>query len=493
MAIAKFPVNMPQSVGRFWIPGSETSGKTDGFCKVDASGISIEVSNPLTPGCDMVQVTNGIEIRQSRDLNALIVYGTIPFAPKELTFFDAWTTTRHSVGVPFGDSREDHPQLHRLSASWCIAGAHVESPASTFEAFRVRFTHLELWARYTGIDMRIHTEKPLGAMIDFRRPQDITAPFGEFDEKDATLRLSTVGSLPPHTVWGGQIHTRNWLTFEGLSGWTLAESFERVINPVRSLLTLLAGESCQILEVEVLVGEQWCAVFGDPIKGQAERPAEDQGQMLLARDGLPLEAIAAWCTTCAELTPTPHVVAAAIGGAFQTVDTEALALTTTAEGMDAALYPGSRRFSVDDVNATKRALKALRKSKDSDAPSEVIDALSSALGLYLYKDSYPTRMKRLATDVSAASPDCVGDPDQWKDVMRKLRNDLAHSNPDGDEDAEERMLATHAAGRSLRWALQIRLLQHAGVLPEVLAAALSASRRFERDAKFWRTRFEKAN
>lgn len=183
MAIAKFPVNTPQSVGRFWIPGSETSGKTDGFCKVDASGISIEVSNPLTPGYDMVQVTNGVEVRQARDLNDLIVYGTIPFAPKELTFFDAWTTTRHSVGIPFGDSREDQPQLHRLSASWCIAGAHVESPASTFEAFRVRFTHLELWARHTGIDMRIHTEKPLGAMIDFRRPQDITAPFGEFDEK----------------------------------------------------------------------------------------------------------------------------------------------------------------------------------------------------------------------------------------------------------------------------------------------------------------------
>ncbi len=359
MAIAKFPpVDMAQTVGRFWVAGPVPATRSDGFCKVDSSGISIEVAEPLTPGFDTVPVANGVAIRQAPEPEDLVVHGTIPFAPKELTFFSAWTATRHGTSFRFGDVQDEGTQLHRLLADWCIVGAHVPSPSTTFEAFRIRLTHLELWAGLTGMDTRIKRDKPIQVSMSFEPPGgDITVPFVEFDE-DATLRLSTVGTVPGPNVWGGRIRTKNLLAVEGLSGWTLAAMFDRFIYPVQALMTILAGgERCEILDVEVKVGgERWCAVFGDAVKSQAERPTDDRAQMLLTRESLPLETIAAWCRTSALLTPpTPQVISAAMSGAFQTVDAEALALTTTAEGMDATLYPDSRRFSNEDVEAAKRA------------------------------------------------------------------------------------------------------------------------------------------
>src|SRR5665647_3689936 len=86
--------------------------------------------------------------------------------------------------------------------------------------------------------------------------------------------------------------------------------------------------------------------------------------------------------------------------------------------MDRALYPDSRRFTEEEVGASVAGLK------DSTVPANVRDVMVSALNLYFHEDSYPTRMKRLATEVSAAAPDCVGNTSKWKDSMRELRNGL---------------------------------------------------------------------
>ena len=484
MAIKRFPADMAQAVGRFWLPGAETPTRSDGFCKIDSNGISIEVADPLTPGYDNVPVGDGVGVRQKPDPDELVVYGSIPFTPRKLTFFGARTTTRQSVGLQFGGLQDEEPQLHRLLADWCIVGAHVPSPSTTFEAFRIRLSHLELWADRSGLHLQISRDTPVKVSINFERPKDVVVPFTEFGQ-DATLRLSAVGTVSGLNVWGGRIQTKSLLTVEDLSGWTLAEMFDRFIHPVQSLMTILAGDRSELLDVEVKVGESWCTLFGAAVNRQAGQPDSDHEQMLLSRESLPLETIAAWCSTSALLTPTPHVISAALSGAFQTVEAEALALTTTAEGMDAVLFPESRRFSVEEVEASKKALKK------SEVPKAVRNELSSALGTYLYKYSYPMRMKRLATEVSAASPRCVGDPDRWKDAMRRLRNDLAHSNRDDEESAEQRILEMYAMGRSLRWALQIRLLQHAGVPDETLSEALGESRRFARDAEHWSELFGK--
>lgn len=120
------------------------------------------------------------------------------------------------------------------------------------------------------------------------------------------------------------------------------------------------------------------------------------------------------------------------------------------------------------------------------------NALSSELGTYLFKTSYPARMKRTAETVARVAPDCVGDPNKWKDAMRDLRNDLAHANFGSEDFTDELIRARHARSRSLRWVLQIRLLQHAGVSDDHLQTALQQSKRFGRDVKLWRDIFNPA-
>jgi hypothetical protein len=455
---------------------------SSGLCRVEPTGIEVEVTDPLTTWMEAEHAVEGVTIRRAPEPDDLVVHGSLPFTPQKVTFFDARTVTRRAMALPFGDVQDDDPQLHHLRADWCIAGAHVPSPSTTFDAIRVRFAHLELWARETGIDMRYVYGPSTEVTIKFVPPPDLEVPFVEFSE-DATLRLRTVGTLPAPSVWGGQIRTKNWLVLDGLSGWTLDETFTRFVRPVQTLLTLLAGEQCEVLNFEVEVDEEWCPVFSTAIKADTPQPEENSMLMLLNREQLPLETIATWCGTATQLSPTPHIVAAAVAGTFQTVDAEALALTTTAEGMDRALYPDSRRFTEDEVAASVAGLKA------SEVPAKVRDAMISALNLYFHEDSYPTRMKRLATEVSVAAPDCVGNPTKWKDTMRQLRNGLAHALGDSGESEVEPLVLMHARVLSLRWALQIRLLQAAGVPSEVIAEALETLQRFQRDQRFWRRVF----
>ena len=478
MAVARFPEDVTQSVGRFWVSGGDTPRMSSGLCRVEPTGIEVEVTAPLTTWMETEHAVDGVTLRRAPEPDDLVIHGSLPFPPQKVTLFDARTVTRRAMTLPFGDVQDEEPQLHHLRADWCIAGAHIASPSTTFSAVRVRFTHLELWARETGVDMRYIYKPSTEVTIKFVPPADTEVPFVEFSET-ATLRLRTVGVLPAPSVWGGQIRTKNWLVLDGLSGWTLEEAFARFVRPVQTLLTLLAGEECTILNFEVQVDDEWCPVFHADIKGGAPQPDADSMLMLLNRDKLPLETIAAWCGTATQLSPTPHVVAAAIAGTFQTVDAEALALTTTAEGMDRALYPDSRRFTEEEVGASVAGLK------DSTVPANVRDAMVSALNLYFHEDSYPTRMKRLATEVSAAAPDCVGNTSKWKDSMRELRNGLAHALGDSEVGDVDPLLLMHARARSLRWALQIRMLQAAGVSSELMAEALEDLQRYQRDRRLW--------
>lgn len=475
MANEKFPRDTTQAIGKFWIPGSREIVTSTGVCRVDGSTIEIEATSSLTP---WFEESEGERSRPATESDDLVIHGNMLSEPHRITFFGAYTATRQGLTLPFGDSQDLYPHLHRLRADWGIAGSHVASPTYTFPAVRVRFSHLEEWAEHAGFGVQFTPEEGIDVAISYGRPKDVTAPFTAYSE-DATLRLSTDATISRPNIRGSQIRTKNWIAIEDLSGWTLDEAFARFINPVRSLMTILAGERSEILEVEVWDAGRWCAVFGGAVKGDECQSAMSDAQLLLRRDAISLEHIGKWCATAAHLSPTPYVLEAALAGSFQTVEVEALELTTTAEGMDSALHPDSRRFSAQEVTEAKSALKK------SDVSEDVRNELSSALGLFLYKDTYPIRMKRLATDVMAVAPNCVGDPNVWKSAMRQLRNGLAHSNRDDGDMTDESIVAMDARSRSLRWALQIRLLQHAGVSSDVLNTALSKSSRFNRDVKVW--------
>lgn len=472
MPAQKFPTDPSQSVGRFRIVGSDADAATAGVCRVQGDLIEIEVSEALTPWVKAQHHTNSVTIAPVPEGGDFVVHGDIPFQPAKLTFLGARTTQRRTVHVPIGGA----PELHRIRADWCIAGAHIDGPGTKFTAVRARFTHLELWAQSTGVGLT-HIYKPATEVtLKFVPPATETVPFREFDQ-NAELQLETTGTMSPPDVWGGQIRTKNYLALEGLTGWTLEEALAGFVRPIQHLLTLLAGRRCDVLQFEVKIDDSWCQVYGDSINPNAVLPTVDT--LLLRRESLSLDVLAAWCGLTRRLTPAPQVVGAALSGSFQTVEAEALAMTTTAEGLDRVLYPDSFRFTKEEVADTVAALNA------SDAPENVRMELVNALNLYFAEDSYPSRMKRLATDVATAVPRCVGEITKWKNGIRELRVGLAHALGAEDKATDDALWQMVSRVRSLRWALLVRILQEAGVPDETLGEAVGAAEEFKRDEKMW--------
>lgn len=475
MAAQNFPINPSQSVGRFRTAGTDADKATAGVCRVLGDLIEIEVSEALTPWVKADHDANSVRVTPVPEGADFVVHGDIPFQPAQLTFLGARTTHRRAVHVPIGGA----PELHRIRADWCVAGAHIDGPDTLFTAVRARFAHLELWAQSEGVGLTYIYEPTTEVTLKFVPPTSETVPFTEFDQ-NATLMLETSGTVSPPDVWGGQIRTKNYLALEGLTGWTLEEVLARFVRPVQTLLTLLAGKQCDVLQFEVKIDDRWCQVYGDSINPDAALPAVDT--LLLRREGLSLDVLASWCGLTRRLAPAPQVVAAALAGSFQTVEAEALAMTTTAEGLDRVLYPDSVRFSKTEVAETVSAIET------SGAPDRVSKELISALNLYFAEDSYPTRIKRLATDVAKAEPRCVGEITKWKNGIRELRVGLAHALGADDEASDDALWRMVSRVRSLRWALLIRMLQVAGVPDETLGGAVSSAEEFNRDERMWKAR-----
>jgi hypothetical protein len=480
MAMPKFPLDQPHSMGRFWVAGTDPEkDASDGLCRIEDGSIGLEVVTPLTSWMEWVGEGENAHLRRSNDEEDLVIHGALPIHPRYVTFFGTRTMTRYSNYLP---SSSGVPELHGLAADWCIAGAHVEDPEFKFTAVRARFTHFEPWARTQTVMLKQRTKPPLETKIEFTPVQAPEFPFTAFDE-DAKLLVSTIGQIGLPGPWGAHVKTYDWLKLEGLSGWTLEEALARFVRPVQVLLTFLAGERCAMTHLEVEVEGNWLAVYGDGITPDAPRPTDER--LLLTSKTFPPELLSAWCAVTDKTSPTPHVVAASIGGDFASIEAEALALVTTAEALDRVFFPRSRRFSEEDVVESVTALST------SEVPEDVRDALSAALTLYLYEDTYPMRMGRLGEKVATAVPKCVGKPNKWKSEIVGLRVDLAHGLGQEKGSTDAAIWKMHARVQSLRWALMLRLLLEAGVEPAALTEATEDSGAFRSDERMWRRRLPK--
>ena len=471
MPIREFPVDPDQVVGKFWAATTQPSESSDGVCSVHAGTIEVEVARPLTPS--MVPLGTGPGLVPAREEGPWTLHGSLPISPGAVTLLGVRTAHRlHSF-----PSSQGGPELHRLRADWCLAGAHVDGLHARYNGVRARFTHLELWARASGLKLQVQVKPEHSFKYTYASPEAIEVPFEEFGQ-NASLTLRTSAQLGSPDEWGVQIMTNNLLELDGIEGWTLEEIQARFVIPVKVLLTLLAGAKCEATHLEVQVEDRWCPVYGAPIAASAPRPSKKD--LLLDRAGLGLDVLASWCGLATRLSPGPHVVASATEGAFVTVQSEALALTTAAEGLDRVLYPGSRRFTEDQVADAVACLEG------SSVATPVREALSDALSTYLYEDSYPTRVRRLADAVAQAAPGCVGRANRWARAIVDMRVGLAHALGSEGETPDDALLAMYARTRSLRWALLLRILLEAGVPAGHLATALSSSRRYEFDERQWR-------
>ena len=476
MAVARFPTDPSTSVGRFWVAGTDRSDGSDGVCRVEGKVIEIEVARPLTNW--METVSRGViamTTRPAQEVDNLVIQGSLPVQPARVTFVGAKTAGRRRVDAPGAGDTE----AHRLRAEWCIAGAHIDSADHRFNGFRIRLNHLELWALTEGVVLEHQYEPSTKVTITYETATALETPFLAFGETEATMKLLTSANWNGLSAWGGGITTHNILEVSGITGWTLEEALSRFVTPVQTLLTLLAGSESHVTGLEVLIDGSWRPVFGHFVSPDEPRPKSHD--MLLTRADLSLDLMVRWCEQTERLSPTPQVVAAVLSGSLPTVDSEALALTTTSEGMDRALYPDSRRFTQSEVDESIAGLEV------SAVPQKVRNEMIVALRKYFAEDTYPMRMHRLALRVAEAVPACVGKANRWKNAIRDLRVQLAHSLEREGPMTSKDLLDMAALVRSLRWTLQLRLLQEVGVPDAALANAVANWRSFGHDERFWRS------
>lgn len=200
----------------------------------------------------------------------------------------------------------------------------------------------------------------------------------------------------------------------------LSTMVSTVAIPIATALTILNGAECRVRQLNLSVPSGESAdVYGHVVDASAPRDSAEESLLTLEGAG-GADFVGRWLELSQRVSPVPQILAASYAGEFQTVETEALSLCTAAENLHRRLYPGERRWTAETVDAATDGLK------DADIPDEVRQALTQAVGQYLYEPSFPNRIEALARRAAEAVPECVGRINRWKRAVTDQRNTLAH-------------------------------------------------------------------
>lgn len=469
MASGDFPTKERQSIGQFWLPGSEAEPVT-GVIEVTGSRVSLDVSPGLTPFHTFTPFGAGFAVGTTEDPTNMVVLGTIPTTPRLVTLWDALTVHRHGVGMPLPGQPD--ASLQSLSATWCLVGDHIPNRDTRFYGVRADITNLAEWASMSVISTTFYPDN------QYKRSWHVDVSGQSLDVEllnDAgylTLSPSATTSWP--TIRGFNVATASQFEVELFHGWTLGEALERAILPLADLMVILAGTTSVVRSVDLWANE-WCSLHGHRIDPDGPMAA---GELLFTREQVGLDFLARWLDLHYRTTPVPQILAAIIRREFPTVEAEALSLATAVEALHRTLSPNARRFSEDEIGASLTALNA------SEVPGAVAETLASALRQYWHEYSYPKRVRALAEPVADAVPACIGRLGRWKNEVVEQRISLAHGMGHGRLEADQ-ALRMSTLNRSLLWMLTLRLLLEAGVHPSVLAEATTNSERFDSDRRLW--------
>lgn len=454
---------------------SATELPTGGMCRIDRDLIEVDIVGALTPGS--IRRANGTQTSMvpATEQYDFTVHASLPVAPWSASFLGCRTVSRRGNALRMLSGKNTHQVVH---ATWAVTGAHV-TPETTFSGFRVEVTGLEEWAGTPGLEQTVTTAPPLSSTISWTTPERREVEFNQFDQT-ALLACESSAKFAAIDVHGSHVETTNRLTLSGIDGWTLQDALSRFIVPIQTLMGLLTGRHARIRSLEVQVDGVWCQTYG-PLVAHEEQSSQhglrDVAPILLDHHTLGLENMARWCASTVDLSPAPHVVAAALSGEFVTVEAEALTLTTTAEGLDRRLHPRQRRFDAETVEWAREQLQSF------DIDETLRMALTNSLA-YIHEPSMPQRLERLAQCVATAAPDCIGRTNRWKRQVTDMRITGAHGLENGSKD-DDGLLRLHALARSLRWALRIRLLQECGIADASITKALASSTEYGRDRRHW--------
>lgn len=464
MSTNDFPIGTNNTLGQFWLPGGEP---VTGLLAIDRSKVKLSVSPGLTPMHTYEPMDPGQwAMRSTEDPEDMVILGSIPVRPRWVTLWDAQTTRRRSVGW----FNESDPNLHELTATWCILGDQITEPYA--RGVRPDLTNLTEWAWMPTLSQTIYPENRF--RHDWHLDIGNKSLDAELADGAGYVTLGPAANIQHPGIRGLSVTTSSQLEFELLQSWTLSDISAHILLPLTDLLTILSGTSCVVRSVEIWT-HRWCSMHGYRIDPNGPSSA---GELLFTQPEVGLEFIPRWLALYNRTTPVPQMLAAAIRDEFPTVEAHALSLATAVEALHRILFPGTRRFTAEEID------KSLEALGNSDFPQKIADDLASALRQYWYESTYPQRVRMLAEPVATAVPQCIGRLGRWKNAVVEQRIALAHGKSHGQLDTDT-ILKMNALNLSLQWMLTFRLLLQTGVNPAILTAAANQSERFQKDSSLW--------
>ncbi|MGD1239271.1 HEPN domain-containing protein [Mycobacterium seoulense] len=483
----RFPDEVAETIGQFQVvsrtPIDSGTEQVDvprrtGVLRLKDNAVELEVSPGFNPVVSWTRRGPGSwagEPPEERITDGAVVLGAVSRRPGEVSLWGVRSLSRELLGFP-SPQQEEQRSREVLAADWCLVGALLSSDETEFNTVELDVTGLHSFADMPSVHVEMSEwgRAPMSFVYD---PPD-AATGATSTPIPGEVRFDPRATLPSFA--GPDISvttdTRLMMSFEGAVPLPVVVS--DVSIPITSLLTILHGADCRVrrLSVSTPTGDS-ADVYGHIVDLAAPRDAANDVLTTLGRAG-GADFIGRWLDLAKRTSPVPQILAAAYSGEFATVEAEALYLCTAAETLHRRLNPDERRWSAETVE------EGISGLAEATMPNEVRQALTQALGQYLFEPSFPARIEALATRVGAVLPSCVGRANRWKRAVTDQRNALAHGFPP--EGSRIDLTQMHAISRSLRWVLTVYLLLEAGAPAEQLGKSTQANERYERDWRNWR-------
>lgn len=239
---------------------------------------------------------------------------------------------------------------------------------------------------------------------------------------------------------------------------------QNMVMACKTMLSLCIHAPVSVRAVEVAPNSNGSWLPIQSPRSQDTEPT-DAGTRLVPLHLITLERFAQWIERNSNLDGLAEAVASKQSGAIQV---EVLTLASVAEGLHQRLYPNSVRFPNLGRAQQKRIRKKIKaagltafEDEQCDDVEEADKWLTGTLG-HLNDIPYRRRLAELLDTAQQAAPDIAGGFEDWPKLIHKVRNDMAHQNPNDRHPLERRVDEWALASRSLRWVLRTVLLVNAG-------------------------------
>ena len=443
-----------ETAGRFWLPGDER--QVDGRLDWAPKRLVLDLDDWLTPPLRSItsgEIPEGLNVGpdafvsadDSVEPNKVTVHGRLhEHGSLEVTLVDTMIAHRN-LTIPGFHNTE------RRTATYALVGGLVDGADAHFLAARLRFRHLDAWARLLAGSLG--AEQPIECI-------DLEQPGGRLTLRPVSAHMPVSGSHPisvaAELLWSA--NDDQGLTFQEL--WT------QLVNPLRTLLTLAVDASSPPTELHLqsTLDGDWLKVV-DPDLANVAEPLP--GSPLLTRNDLDLGQVARWLAQFRTWSPVPSLVAAAVDKEnARPIELQVLDLAAAAEGLHRRLFDDQRTLSKQRARDIRdRVVSAL--ADDAEAQTAVGQSLMS-----LGEPTFRTRLERLVERSGEAIPDVTGMAPNWIRRVKQARNGFAHLllNEKG---LTTEPLENYVLKLSLRWVLGSVLLLESGLSADVLRARVA--------------------